>query len=325
MKSPFILALLAILSLNTSQAADPIMIDGIAAYVNDAAIFQGDVLRARRPIEAELRRNLSGPKLQMELRTSYLQVLDTLINNKLIVSAFTEEGGSLPDKAIDDRITDLVQARYKGDSKLLQEDLLKQGMTMGQLRDQQRESIIVRSMRSRTLQGRVKVSPKLVRASYEEEKTRFTTDSSVHIRMIVLDIPDPESRVSQEQKAKNILDQLKKGDDFASLARVVSQGFYAKKGGDWGSIEPKELRKEIGDAVDLLKKGEVSPIVDTGDQLYIIKLEGRTAAGFEPFEDVQAALESRLYKKEEARLYAVWLKTMRADAYIDIIPITSFR
>ena len=193
-------------------------------------------------------------------------------------------------------------------------------MTMDELRTKQKEVIIVRSMRARATQGRIKIAPKALRDAYEEQKAKFKSDEKVHIRMIVLDVPTPATKESQMNKANDLVGQLKKGDDFATLARVSSDGFYAKKGGDWGSVDPKELREEIAQAVSTLKDGEVSPIIDAGDQLYIIKLEERQVAGFKTYEEVQPQLERQIRRKEEARLYSEWIDTLRADAYIEVIP-----
>ena len=224
-----------------------------------------------------------------------------------------------------DRLGQGLGTKQRRDQKLLQEDLLKQGMTMANLRKKQKELIIVRSMRARATQGRVKIAPKALRDAYNEQKAKFKSDEKVHIRMIVLDVPAPSTRDTQVQKANDLAAQLKKGDDFATLARVSSDGFYAKKGGDWGSVDPKELRKEIAEAVAELKDGEISPIIDAGDQLYIIKLEERQIAGFKTYEEVQPQLEREIRRKEEARLYSEWIDTLRADAYIEIIPASRQR
>jgi len=65
--------------------------------------------------------------------------------------------------------------------------------------------------------------------------------------------------VSGEDVAQKVIERLKAGGDFASLAKQMSiQKETARNGGELGWFPPNALGPEFGNAVALLKKGEIT-------------------------------------------------------------------
>ena len=77
--------------------------------------------------------------------------------------------------------------------------------------------------------------------------------------------------VKTEQEAKAVLERLKKGGKFMSIAREVSFCPSGKRGGDLGTFGRGKMVKELENAAFALKKGEISPIVKTKFGCHIIK------------------------------------------------------
>jgi hypothetical protein len=67
--------------------------------------------------------------------------------------------------------------------------------------------------------------------------------------------------VSTREQAVDISEQLRKGADFAALARQKSTDSTAADGGSMGKVDPTTLRAELRDALQGLGPGQVSPIV----------------------------------------------------------------
>ncbi len=74
-----------------------------------------------------------------------------------------------------------------------------------------------------------------------------------------------------ETEAKAILERIKKGEKFSSIATNVSLCPSGKKGGDLGKFGRGQMVKEFENAAFALQKGEISAIVKTKFGYHIIK------------------------------------------------------
>jgi parvulin-like peptidyl-prolyl isomerase len=77
--------------------------------------------------------------------------------------------------------------------------------------------------------------------------------------------------VKTEKEANTVLEQLKKGEKFANIAKQVSLCPSKKRGGDLGTFSRGKMVKEFEKAAFTLQKGQISPIVKTKFGYHIIK------------------------------------------------------
>jgi len=78
--------------------------------------------------------------------------------------------------------------------------------------------------------------------------------------------------VKTEAEAKQILDKVKAGDDFAKLAKTYSQCPSGKEGGDLGYFGKGQMVKPFEDACFKANKGDVLGPVKTQFGYHIIKV-----------------------------------------------------
>ena len=77
--------------------------------------------------------------------------------------------------------------------------------------------------------------------------------------------------VKTQQEANTVLERLKKGEKFATIAKEISLCPSKKKGGDLGTFGRGKMVKEFEEAAFALQKGQISPIVKTKFGYHIIK------------------------------------------------------
>jgi peptidyl-prolyl cis-trans isomerase C len=77
--------------------------------------------------------------------------------------------------------------------------------------------------------------------------------------------------VKSESEAKAVLERLKKGEKFATIAKQVSRCPSGKRGGDFGTFTRGKMVKEFETAAFALNKGEVSGVVKTQFGCHVIK------------------------------------------------------
>lgn len=127
-----------------------------------------------------------------------------------------------------------------------------------------------------------------IKKLYDTEKERWG-DTEVQVRHVL---------VQSENVARDLLARIKKGDDFAKIAKDYSLDSQANKdaGGliEWNS--PNVFDKTFAEAFSKLKVGEVSKNpVHTSLGWHVIKLEGkRPAQRWKDYKEVQPALRQAL-------------------------------
>jgi peptidyl-prolyl cis-trans isomerase C len=131
--------------------------------------------------------------------------------------------------------------------------------------------------------------------------------------------------VSSEEVAQKIIQQLKSGNDFATLAkRLSSDKQSAAKGGDLGWFGPRDMDPQITNAVALLKKGEVtSTPVQTQYGWHVIKLEDTRDRPAPAFDDVKDRLTQIVVAKRFKALSDEMLKTAKIDPPLIAAPVAA--
>ena len=126
--------------------------------------------------------------------------------------------------------------------------------------------------------------------------------------------------VKTEAEAKDVLAQLKKGDDFAKVAKEKSLDPGSKeKGGDLGWFSPAGMVKPFSDAVTSLKKGETtSAPVQTQFGWHVIKLVDTRAAQVPSYDKVKEGLERTLQQRKLEKM----MIGLKEKAKIDVPGVT---
>lgn len=156
--------------------------------------------------------------------------------------------------------------------------------------------------------SKVQVSDGDVRAYYDAHKADFERPEQRHARHILLKLPPGAGEAdkrSVRELAESILARVKKGEDFAALAKSMSQDpGSASKGGDLGWFGRGQMVKPFEDAVFNTPPGQFAPVVETPYGFHVIEVLGERPAGTAPFDDVKDAIRRRLtlQKAQDAAL-----------------------
>jgi peptidyl-prolyl cis-trans isomerase C len=121
--------------------------------------------------------------------------------------------------------------------------------------------------------------------------------------------------VSSEDVAQKIIEQLKAGNDFATLAkRLSSHKESAARGGDLGWFGPRDMDPQFTNAVALLKKGDFTRTpVQTSFGWHVIKLDNSRDRTPPTYEDVKERLTQIVVAKKFTAQSDEMLKTAKVD------------
>lgn len=304
-----------------------VTVDGVAAHVNDAVVTVGEVKEAMAPALPQLRQIYEGAELAARMKELYNDVLEDLINAKLILKAYDSDTKINKDgfeKYVEKKISEFIQDRFEGDRQEFLKALRDEHLSMEEWRRRMRERIIVGMMRSREVDAQIVISPKDVLQVYNNNPEKYSREERVRIRVIVIHgSTNAVDRAVREASAKESLVKARTDADFGDLARKLSEDGKAASGGDWGWVDVRDLRPELAAPISKLGKNGISDVIVMDGDYYLVKVEDRQRAGAIPFEEVRTAIEKELRRKEARRLAAVWVERLRKDAYIQPVESAS--
>lgn len=312
-----ILLWMATLCLPGTIPAQRIPLDGYAASVNDRVITVSDVLTAVQGQEQQVRLQFSGSEMEEKLGELYDEGLQKLVERALILEEFELSEAEIPAEMVDRQVQSIIEDRFGNNRSAFLMALKEQQMSREEWRETVAERLAVMVMRRREVEQHVVVSPTAVLAEYEKNIEEYTEPAQVLLRMIVLQKGDTEDEQAvKQEEAHRIVKNVVGGEDFAALARAVSEGGRASRGGEWDWIEPGKLRRELREAVEGVPPGQHTDVVEAGNELYIIKVEGRKAARVTPFAEVKNEIEDELRGRQRDRIYEEWMDRLRSRHYV---------
>jgi peptidyl-prolyl cis-trans isomerase C len=120
--------------------------------------------------------------------------------------------------------------------------------------------------------------------------------------------------VDTEAKARDVLSDLRKGADFAAVAKAKSSDGSARDGGDLGFFTRGDMVSEFSDAAFALKVGEVSKEpVKSQFGFHIIKVEARRSQPLPTFESAREQLRGEMSQE----LMTDVIEGLRAKAKVE--------
>lgn len=126
------------------------------------------------------------------------------------------------------------------------------------------------------------VSPEEIQRYYDQHRNEFGQVKARHILFSLRPKPDQQTPPDKEkvrQKALQVLQRLRAGEDFATLAREYSEDPGTKEnGGDLGFFSRGRMVKEFEEAAFSLAPGQISDLVETTYGFHIIKVEEKRTA-----------------------------------------------
>lgn len=131
---------------------------------------------------------------------------------------------------------------------------------------------------------------------------RYQTEEARNASHILIRVPDNAEEAviaEKKKKAEEILQRLKQGEDFESLAKKESEDpGSAQQGGNLGDVRRGVMVKPFEDTLFALEKGKLSDPVLTRFGFHIIKVNSIEPPKVQPFSEVKAEIEQN-YRKEQ--------------------------
>lgn len=159
------------------------------------------------------------------------------------------------------------------------------------------------------VRGSVAVTDQDVASEYNANSESYRKKEEVQVRHVLFKSDaSPAQDAAAKAKADAALARLRKGADFAALAKAESEDPGSKEsGGSLGSFPRGRMVKEFEDAAFAAAPGTLAGPVKTPFGWHVIRVEGKTPERVQPLFEAAPAIRSRLTEQraaEEARRLA---------------------
>lgn len=145
-----------------------------------------------------------------------------------------------------------------------------------------------------SMQDKVKVSEEDISAYYDQHKSSYGQPERKNYSVIQL---------KTEAEANTALDELKKGADFATLAKEKSTDIISRRtGGELGWLEPETTADELKQA-NLTEKGQLSGVVKSSVGFLIVRLNDIEPEKLKPLSEVHDAIAKQVQQEKAVDAY----------------------
>jgi peptidyl-prolyl cis-trans isomerase C len=155
-----------------------------------------------------------------------------------------------------------------------------------------------------SVEGKAATNDEAMKKVYEDAAKQITGEQEVRARHIL---------VETEAEAKAVEDELKKGVDFAELAKKKSKDPGAADGGDLGFFTKDQMVPEFSAVAFAMEPGKVSDPVKSQFGWHVIKVEEKRSRQAPDFAQVKPQIETYVTRKAQAD----YVTKLRAEAKVE--------
>jgi peptidyl-prolyl cis-trans isomerase SurA len=268
----------------------------------------------------------TDPALRQQAVALTPRVAGDAIDELLVLQRARELGLEASDDDVDRVIARIRLDNNIGNDAEFTALLRGQGIRPDALRESVRAQILVEQVR-RDVFRRVSVADQEAEQYYRAHVRDFATGPAVTFREILVALPPLEDTRGSPASAREYdaalirfvkaQERVSKGENFADVARTISDAPSKEAGGAVGPVDPQTLPDAVRAALAKLSAGEVSAPVRTAEGYRLLKLESVSAPRPATFEAYRDRVIAELLARKQAAAFAGHLKQLRAQAVID--------
>jgi parvulin-like peptidyl-prolyl isomerase len=253
------------------------------------------------------------------------QILNQIIDTKLLLAKATDEDKAAGKKAADLQITAAIE--NVGSQEAFDQLLKTNGLTEAGLRAKRTDAATADAVIQREL--KISVSDDDIKMFYDSRRiSAFETPEMARVSHILIFTVDPVTReplssdqqLAQRKLADDLIKNIRAGVDFQTLAKQYSEDPGSKESG--GVLPPfprGQMAPEIDAAAFSLTNNQVSDIITTSVGYQIVKLLGKIPASRTPYLTAVPKIKEFLTQQQAQKLAPAYLDGLQKAAAVEIL------
>jgi parvulin-like peptidyl-prolyl isomerase len=280
--------------------------DRIVAVVNSDLIMLSDVKHELEPEQERLRRQHRGDELAHRLKVAEYMALTKMIERRLQLQEAKARGVDVSEQEVKQAVE---QMKRQGEQVEVSNPVNARDV---------RDQLTLLKVVDREVRSGVMVGDAEMKRYYEEHRDRFALPEEYTLSQILIQPRSSEDTADALNRARRVMDELKRGEKFEDLAVQYSDGLDASRGGRLGFVRQGELIPAIERAIATLPPGGISDIIETAEGFHIIRVEEKKPKQFRPFEEVKFEIQGLVFQQKSEDVFQSWLVDLKNKAYIEI-------
>lgn len=247
------------------------LLDRIAAVVNDGVVLVSQLDAQTDEVTERLRQQKTELPPRNVLRR---QLLERLIIEEVQVQRADRIGIEVSEEMLNGALNEVAQRNRIGFPDLPQA-LAQQGVDYRDFRDEIRRQLTLQLLRQRDVIGRINISPRELEQFMARQQKAPDQNAEYNISHILISVPvtaSPEQIESREQRAREVYDKVKAGEDFARLAVAYSESSTNIEGGALGWRRGSQLPSIIAERIPQMKAGDISEPIRTPSGFHLFRV-----------------------------------------------------
>ena len=298
-------------------AADQKAPGDMIAVVNGTVITKGEFDRVR---DYELRRAAQSGRQIPEAQIKKVEdsILDSLIVGELLFQETKKKGVEVKPETVNEQLT-IIKQRFPSEAEF-NKALEKNNMTESKIRADISRDMAIQQLIDKEVDQKVKITDEESQTFYDTNPQFFQQPERVKASHILIKIDEgasEEKKAEARKKIKDIQKKVKKGEDFAALAKTYSEGPSAPKGGDLDYFGRGQMVKPFEEAAFSLKPNETSDIVETKFGYHLIKVVDKQPAKKMAYADVKDRINKHLKDQKLRTERQLYFDKLKEDAKIE--------
>lgn len=297
MKLNWLFATILCCCLHVTAFAETEVLDFIVAVVNDDVIVDSRLQREIKLIENKLQKQgvILPPRVDFER-----QVLDHMILKLLQLQLAERTGVTTDDNSLNEALRKIA-AQNGMDIKTFQQTIEQgENYSFEQFREDLAEDMVIGRLRQRQVTSRINVTQNEIDNFLANQIQQGNVQDEYRLYHILLALPEsvsPDVLEAKRAKAEEIVQQLRAGADFQTIAVQYSNSQTATDGGDLGWRKAGEIPSLFVPALTDMQVGDISELLQDSNGFHIIKLVDKR--GTEQFLVTQTKARHILVKTNE--------------------------
>ena len=301
------------------------VVEEIIARVNNEIITKSEYDKALVSAEEDAKQECENRCTPQQLQTMTDERKKNALRDLIDQALLVQRGKDMSISVETEVIKQLDQIRIQNklpDMDSLEKAVSSQGLNWDDFKNNIRSHLITQKVIGQEVGSHINIPESEAKKFYEEHKAEFIGPESVALAEIVVSTDGKKEAELPDlkKKAETALKRVNDGENFAEIAKRMSDGSTKDQGGYLGTYKKGELAKAIEDKVFAMKRNQLTDVLETKQGYLILQVLEHYDEGQQGFDKVKEKIMNQLYEERMQPALKDYLKTLREQSYVVIKP-----
>lgn len=274
----------------------------IVAIVNNDVITKKELKDTVSFMKIQMSAYYSEDEIERRINDASTDLINKLIEDRLILQAAYKEGIVIKENRIKARIEQIRQG-YRTEAEF-QDSMIARGLSLADIELKIKEQLLMIEIIDRRIRKKTEITPQEITDYYNAHIEDFNKPEKRQVRCLII-------------KDQSLIEQIKeKITEYKDLDAMAKDCSLEITDFDW--ITSNQLRQEVADVVFNSGVGKLTTFLDSDDNFYIFEVMAIEPAGKFSLFEAQGLISQMLFEIKMQQALAGWLEDLRSKSYIKI-------